>query len=145
MRRPWRLEVALCEDEILVVECGPKLRALGKCEQRNVNDERGKIIERGGKMLRFPRGVLVMLVAQLRGLPASHGRHEHSIQVDRPDVAVLDNDVSVLKISVGNASRSQRANRLQPQLGEKFQDVGAPKDFRHVDVLKFLAELWLKT
>jgi hypothetical protein len=94
------------------VKFAPKLRGLCNRKEGDINHERGKVVQTNSEVLWRPLRVLVMLVTQFTCQPARHFGYKHPIQIHQSEVPVLDHDVPMLKIAMGDAGVLQRFDYL---------------------------------
>ena len=76
-------EVGAREDEVLVVVLGPQRRPLGEREERQVDDERGEVVNLAREEVGAALGVLVVLVPDLARLQTCERRDEHAVEVNQ--------------------------------------------------------------
>ena len=86
--------------------------------QRKIDDDRREIIKPAAEPVDISGRMLEMLVPQFAGFPACHFRHEHSVQIDHSQRAVLDYNIPVLKIAMRDFRVSKHLDEPDPFAGE---------------------------
>src|SRR4029078_5131960 len=97
LRRSRIAEVALREEQVLIVMLLPETRPLSQRYQRQVDHEGREVIEVTVEVFSSPARVLVMLMPNLARGPTCHRGHKDSIVIDQTQLPVFDDDVAAFQ------------------------------------------------
>jgi hypothetical protein len=116
-------KILLREDQIFVVILVPQFRPLGERDERQVDDERGEVVDVCVEVRRVSGGVLEMLMPDFAGLQPAHRGDEHAVQINQAQLPLFNDDVSVLQVAVGDARFAQTRHQFQPLVRQMPEHV----------------------
>ncbi len=112
----------------------PELGPLGQRDEREIYDERGEVVGVAREVCDVARRMLVVLVSDLARPEAFERGHVHAVEVNEPQLSPLDDDVSVLQVSVRDLRFGERGDELEPLVGKVRKSFAATHGLVEVNV-----------